>query len=66
MRSLAYYEVTFQGKTYNYKKQKDIADAFGVSLTMINNIYNNKYPSQSDMKIEKKYYTPKTIEKVEN
>lgn len=65
MRSLKYYDVTYQGNTYKFKKQKDIAEAFGVHPTTINLILNNKYKAKTDIHIQVKYDEPKT-EKVEN
>lgn len=50
-----YWELVYEGQTYEFKTQEDIANALGVSKSYINLIVNGKRKLSDGMVIKKKY-----------
>lgn len=50
-----YWELVYEGQTYEFKTQEDIACALGLSKSYINLIVNGKRKLPDGMVIKKKY-----------
>ena len=49
-----YWEISYDGKIYEYKTQEDIANALGLSKSYINLLINGKRSLPEGMKITRK------------